>query len=428
MNPSTTPLIYVLATFLSVLSVAYAHGMMCTPRQRGAYHTDKCSPDIDPPGMDMNTMVPDFCPHCLNGGGKDTVTSNLPSEGWAVYEPTKNFFGTATRTGLCGDAVGDNAHMLGGSFMPYPEVPMVSKWKKGQQVDFVAEIDTNHNGYLEFFICNLDACGKPDLDASCFVNNHCVKLDRVAHPECENPSEATIHECGPIDAAYPGRWYLPCRNTAHVGVHIVGGESGTMRYQLPADLECKHCVVQWYWATANSCAPRGFKNYFVNYNFPFGTTCDSDGGARGTYRADMAECGGSAVPEEFWSCADVQITADGSDAGAVPAPSLPQADSAATEDQTGAVEDKVGEVSDPEMETAETATGEEADTSMASSEESSDAKQDEVDSDSQDCVANDEPCDGGTPCCDLQSVCVYIESAVGFRCRFWWSLSPESRG
>ncbi|KAI0565197.1 Cellulose/chitin-binding protein [Gracilaria domingensis] len=399
--------------------------MVCTPRQRAAYHTDKCEYNMDMPGMD--NMVIDYCPHCLNGGGKGTVISNLPPEGWSVYEPTKNFFGTADRNGLCGDAKGSNEHMLGGQFMPYDHVPMVSKWKKGQQVDFSAEIDTNHNGYFEFFLCNLDACGKPDLDASCFTNNHCVKLNRVPHPSCENPSEATIHECGPIDAAYPGRWYVPCRKTDHVGVHIVGGDSGTMRYQLPADMECKHCIVQWYWATANTCAPRGFKDYFINYNFPFGTTCDSDGGARGTYRADMAECGGTdagSVPEEFWTCSDVQITADGSDAGSVPAPTALGPVSVPVED--AAPETNVEAEQPPEMATAQMP---EQDATMAASDESGDLKQEEVaaaEEGNQNCIAVEQTCDGSAPCCDPQSFCVYLNASVGFQCRLWWTLAPQA--
>ncbi|KAI0565198.1 Cellulose/chitin-binding protein [Gracilaria domingensis] len=401
--------------------------MMCTPRQRGAYHTDKCEYNMDIP--DIENMVIDYCPHCLNGGGKGTVVSNLPSKGWSVYEPTKNFFGTAGRSGLCGDAKGSNDHMLGGQFMPYNGVPKVARWKKGQQVDFSAEIDTNHNGYFEFFLCNLDACGKPDLDASCFTNNHCVKLNRVPHPSCENPSEATIHECGPIDAAYPGRWYVPCRKTDHVGVHIVGGDSGTMRYQLPADMECKHCIVQWYWATANTCAPRGFKEYFVNYNFPFGTICDSDGGASGTYRADMVDCGGTAsttIPEEFWSCADVQIGADGSDAGSVPAPT-------ASEPVSVPVEVPKRETNnDGEQRSPNTAQNGEQDKTMAASDESGDLKKAELvdvregGQNPPNCVSVEKPCDGRLPCCDAQGVCVYRSASEGFRCLFWWSLAPQS--
>lgn len=94
-----------------------------------------------------------------------------------------------------------------------------------------------------------------------------------------------------------------------MSVHLVGGDNGYMRYQLPAGLSCRHCVVQWYWATANSCAPRGLLDYMRRHNAPFGTTCPGDSGTSGTFRDDMVECGGSLVPEEFWSCADVGILA-----------------------------------------------------------------------------------------------------------------------
>ena len=164
-------------------------------------------------------------------------------------------------------------------------------------------------------MCNLDECGTSDLDGKCFKNGHCVKLNRLPNSDCEDPNLDTQQECGPIDDAYPGRFYVPCRKTDHVGVHIVGGEKGTMRYQLPRGLKCDHCVVQWYWASANSCAPRGFLEYFKNYKDPFGETCPSDGGALGARNPTMSECGGDRVPEEFWSCSDVQITSDGSSSG-----------------------------------------------------------------------------------------------------------------
>ncbi|CAN8073403.1 unnamed protein product [Agarophyton chilense] len=389
--------------------------MMCTPRQRGAYHSVKCGTNLE-----FDNTVTDHCAHCLNGGTVATVKAHLPPTGWSVYEPTKDFFSTANRAGLCGDPKGRVDHMIGGDFMPYSNVPVVAHWKRGGQVDFAAEIDTNHNGYFEFFVCSLDACGKPDIDASCFVNKNCVKLNRVPHPSCESPSTATIHDCGPIDAAYPGRWYLPCRNTGHVGVHIVGGNSGTMRYQLPADLECKHCVVQWYWATANSCAPRGFKEYIVNYEFPFGTTCESDGGGRGTYRADMSECGGSSLPEEFWSCADVQITADGASAGAVQALANPVPDPSAIADHENKVRENPNEV------LMMATQGLEKDITMAANEDSGKRKHEELLAATGDCVAEDEPCDGGKDCCDLQQFCVKTNKASGFTCRFWWSLWEDS--
>ncbi|KAI0563442.1 Cellulose/chitin-binding protein [Gracilaria domingensis] len=193
-----------------------------------------------------------------------------------------------------------------------------------------------------------------------------------------------------------------------------------MRYQLPPDFECKHCVVQWYWATANSCAPRGFKEYIENYNFPFGTTCDSDGGGRGTYRADMSVCGGSSLPEEFWSCADVQITPDGTSAGAVQALANPVPDPAVVADDETEVKENPQEV----LEMA--SQGLENDITMTANEDSGKRKQEEMMAASGDCILEDQPCDGGTECCDMQQFCVKTDRAGGFTCRFWWSLWEDS--
>lgn len=405
--------------FLSCFAVRVAlvdsHGMMCGPRQRAAYASeDKCGSTLSDP---KDSLI-DYCGHCLNGGPKDAIINNLPPEGWKVYEPLKDFPGSAGRAGLCGDIKGNDDHMLGGSFMPYDTVPMVENYKKGGVVDFTAELDTNHNGYFEFFLCNLDACGTSDLEDKCFMEGHCHKLLRVKHPDCENPSKKTHDECGPVDPKYPGRWYVPCRKTGHVGVHIVGGDKGTMRYKLPDNVECKHCVVQWYWATANSCAPRGFLDYFEAHNEPFGNTCDSDGGGRGAYRPGMAECGGDLIPEEFWSCADVQITKDGNAAGAVE--SMGEPDSGSSDDEPEAQTPpespapSASPLTDPlpENETETT----------ANSGESSESDSDGGSSDGGACLEPSSPCDGTVPCCDMKQVCVYSEDVDGFQCRYWRDL------
>lgn len=295
---------------LGLLPGSIGHGVMCDPRQRGAYKSaDKCGSEL----VEPTNPVIDYCPHCLNGGAVGSVYGNLPKGGWKVYDPVNNFGAFGNRAGLCGDPRGGTDHMIGGTFVPpsYNNVPIVRHWKTGSQVDFQVEIDTNHNGYMEFYLCDLDKCQSTDITGNCFRDGHCHRLMRAPHPECQKPSAATHFKCGPIDSAYPGRFYVPCRKTGNAGVHMVGGSSGTMRYKLPAGLSCKHCVLQWYWATANSCAPTGFLDYFDRYNKPFGTTCPSDGGGIGAFRAGMAECGNDSIPEEFWSCADVQISPEG---------------------------------------------------------------------------------------------------------------------
>lgn len=399
--------------FLSIyVRPASAHGMMCTPRQRGAYRSTKCGYDLPFP----QNPVTDHCAHCLNGGTVAVVQAHLPPGGWTVYEPTKNFDATE-RAGLCGDAAGHNYHMIGGDFMPlrYQNVPMVAHWKTGGVVDFVAQIDTNHNGYFEFFLCDLDSCHSPDITGKCFRNGHCHKLNRVPHPDCEDPRQDTHYECGPIDTEYPGRWYLPCRNIGNTGMHLAGGPSGTMRYQLPSGVSCKHCVIQWYWATANSCAPRGLLEYMKRNNNPFGTTCESDGGGRGTYRAGMSVCGGTQVPEEFWSCADVQITSNGANAGPVKAVGSGETNFIGTEE----------ELKNPKKTLDEAQEELEEGIDESKNETPKQKKKERLDARKGVCLLHGDRCDGGIPCCDDQQVCVYSARLVGFSCQFWWSLYLE---
>lgn len=403
---------------------AAGHGMMCEPRQRGAYRSEKCGYDLPFPA----DPVTDYCAHCLNGGTVATVSAHLPRDGWKVFEPTKDFDGTADRAGLCGDAKGHSAHMVGGDFVPlrYGTVPMVAHYKTGGLVDFVAEIDTNHNGYFEFFLCDLDACHSNDIKADCFRKGHCHKLLRVKHPDCEDATQNTHYECGPIDEVYPGRWYLPCRNTGHVGVHIVGGPSGTMRYKLPEGVSCKHCVVQWYWATANSCAPRGLLEYMAAKKDPFGTTCESDGGGRGTYRRGMEACGGDKVPEEFWSCADVQVTRDGKSAGPVKAvgekgPNAPPPNG--TDDEDDSEEKEVRK--NPQKVLTDAKKELEKDINATANEHPKRRREEEEAAHKGKCLLEGEVCDGGVPCCEVQQVCVFSASQSAFSCRFWWSLWEE---
>lgn len=392
--------------------------MICTPRQRAAYRSSKCGIDLPIP----DNPITDHCAHCLNAGGTGTVRKHVPPSGWQVYDPIHNFNTTASRAGFCGDPLETTAHMIGGDFMPYSHVPIVQTWKSGSVVDFHAELDTNHNGFFEFFLCNLDACNATDITGRCFQQGHCQKLHRVKHHDCENAAVNTSYECGPVDQDHPGRWYVPCRLTGHVGVHLVGGSSGTMRYQLPGGMTCKHCVLQWYWATANSCAPKGFLKYFEKYNNPFGTTCPGDGGAVGGYRAGMDECGGRSVPEEFWSCADVQITKDGHTAGAVKAvaEAIVKVPNAFTEnDVLKEVKENTTEVTMKVQDKVK------KDIESTVSQSPGEVSKEKLAGESGECILSDRPCDGSRPCCHVEQVCVFGIAVDAFTCRFWWSLWEE---
>ena len=264
---------------------------MHTPRSRGAYcKHEKTKSTIDFPGACDNI---DYCPHCLNGGGKGAVVTALKNN----FTPYRS--DNRKRAGLCGDPLGNNDHMLGGKFLPFDKAPIVAGYEPGSFIDFELQMDTHHNGYAIFYLCNLDACGTKDLEQKCFDQGHCKLLERVAVPQCETNNDHDV--CGPIDPKFKSRWYLPCKSENK----FMGGESGTMRYKIPAGLECKHCVVQFYWVTANACNPKDYVQYFKNK--PFGSTCGGDGGAVGGYNANAAACGGPTFPEEFWGCADVTV-------------------------------------------------------------------------------------------------------------------------
>lgn len=417
------------------------HGLMCHPRQRGAYVSQKCGSNLPFP---KNPVI-DYCAHCLNGGGKETVRQNLhPNAGWILYEPTVDFTKTATRAGLCGDAKGTDDHMIGGTFVPsvYGGAPLVAHWKTGSTVDFTAEIDTNHNGYFEFFLCDLDKCGTKDIRGECFMKNTCYKLMRVKHEECENPSPKTHTKCGPIDEKYPGRWYVPCRETEHVGIHIVGGSSGTMRYKLPDGVNCEHCVVQWYWATANACAPRGFLDYMIRKNKPFGTTCPSDGGGSGAFREGMTECGGDSLPEEFWSCADVKISPNGGSAGGIAGGEGDGTSPDSNDDSDDGVdgESTSGEETPEEESSGTGSDGEAGGDSGNNGDESGDSsgdgdaegEEDDTDGPSNDpkdeCMLEGDSCGGESRCCEnLELVCVLQNGEMSPRCAVWWKLGNTIR-
>ena len=268
---------------------AAAHGFMKTPRTRGAYCSNEVKPNLQLP---EGCKAIDYCPHCLNGGGVGSVRKALKGN----FSPYRS--DNRVRAGLCGDALGTNDHMVGGKYVPYEKAPIVAGYEPGSAIDFEIHINTNHNGFMVFYLCDLDACGTTDLEQKCFTGGHCKKLERISISRCEKGDK---FECGPIDEMDRTRWYVPCRGG---GQKDKGGKSGTVRYQLPNNMNCKHCVVQFYWVTANSCNPVNYRPYFESK--PFGT-CAGDGGAKGGINEVLADCGGDNFPEEFWGCADVTI-------------------------------------------------------------------------------------------------------------------------
>lgn len=300
---SFSTLFSVLLALSVFVKTVQGHGCVVDPRCRATLRTNS----ITVPDLNLPDIPSDDCPHCLNGGGKGAVILAAKNK-WTPWEPLNDKLPFRHDTGLCGDPVADSvprAHEVGGRFGPPKSLPFVATYKSGSVIEMTADITTNHNGFFEFIICDVTKCGG-DIRESCFKKGHCHLLKRVKTPECESQKS---RECGPVDPAYPGRWYVPCRKGGHVGEHFMGGKH--MRYQLPAGFNSDHAVLQWYWATANSCNPPGFIEYFERYPMPGWGKCGGDGGAIGGRNPTLSKCGGSTFPEEFWMCADVQVTKSG---------------------------------------------------------------------------------------------------------------------
>lgn len=296
-----------IASLLALVHIAAGHGAMTMPRARGTLNTNSLKlPDLGIPGLPRSN-----CPHCQNAGGPAIVKSS----GTGVYSPYEPTSSAPFRTGfgLCGDkkaGKAPRAHEKGGTYGPPAAYPISADWKTGQTVTLEIDIHTNHNGFFEYYICDVSKCGG-DISPKCFKDGHCKKLMRAPVPACDMQQSK---KCAPIDPKYPGRFYVPCRKGGHVSTE----DKVQMKYKLPAGFSCTKCVLQWYWATANSCNPVGFSEYFEKFPMKIWGQCPGDAGSKGGRSPGLSKCG-PIFPEEFWNCADVRIGAGGA-SPAKPAP------------------------------------------------------------------------------------------------------------
>lgn len=223
-----------------------AHGYCEDPPQRG---TVGGNPFTTPPPSVNNVpeAAKDYKCHFPAGDKNDEPASALNSQieaggvrGWMPYEPSRQGF--VFRSGPCGDLKGPNQdHMRGGKYYYPQDAPaIVAEYEQGGILSATVSVIGHHNGFFEFTLCDVSQCGG-EISEECLRNRRlCRKLLREPVPECET---GTNMECGPIDRNYPTRFYVPCRQ--HEWVDTYG--NGLMKYRLPHDMYCSHCVLQWYW-------------------------------------------------------------------------------------------------------------------------------------------------------------------------------------
>lgn len=286
-----------------------AHGFMVFPNQRGALSPR--TPYLINHIQGAKKSDVDWFMH-FPSGDKSTVPGSARryqvrqagSAGWVPYNPFDPNF--KFRAGLCGDAVGGTEHRKGGKF--YDNARISAEFIQGSVIDVSIGIIAHHNGFMELYLCDAGKCGG-DISHKCFLEGHCTKLERAVNKECDSGQSK---KCGPIDPSYPGRWYLPCRSN---GTPTKSGKRrfvmfgpGTMKYQLPSNVTCEHCVLQWYWASGDKCNPPGLKEYFEGKLGPKNWgTCPGPAKAVGGYVRRTKTCGRVRLAEEYYQCSDIRI-------------------------------------------------------------------------------------------------------------------------
>ncbi|XP_037091408.1 uncharacterized protein LOC119111708 [Pollicipes pollicipes] len=147
------------------------------------------------------------------------------------------------KCGICGDPYDEpqpRTHEIGGR---YYKGYLVRNYTVGSEIDVTVQITANHLGYFQFKMCPIT--GNTEATQEC-LNKHVLKLAG---------SDSTDY-------------YIPAETGSY-----------TARMQLPSDLECEHCVLQWRYHGGND----------------WGMCPDGTG---------KVGCG---PQEEFYGCADVSV-------------------------------------------------------------------------------------------------------------------------
>lgn len=252
------------------------HGTLSSPKSRNLLAREK--------GWD-------YCPHCKNAGTPSTVKQLDPDHRWNYPET----IASSVRHGLCGDAANVPQSLMAGGSLYTGEIGADSTYRQGDSIDIKVWVSTHHHGWFEFYVCD-----KSDLaDPAGRITQACLNKHKLLRSQSDPLNES------PIDPEYPGRFYMYPK--CHMSLNADGQGYMRIKYDLPRDLNCDHCVLQWWYVTANTCYGGGYGNV-VKSRFPNTySNCIGDGMARGWLpRSDMSICG-DIYPEEFWNCADIRI-------------------------------------------------------------------------------------------------------------------------
>ncbi|KAK6627458.1 hypothetical protein RUM44_009935 [Polyplax serrata] len=172
------------------------------------------------------------------------------------------------KCGICGDAWDlpkPRPHEAGGK---YGNGIIVRKYKKGSMINVRVELTANHKGYFEFRLCPNNAPHKVGTQECLDLN--VLKLAKKSTGGTYGDEPAMAHDTR----------YYPAS----------GSKVFEMRYNLPKNLTCSQCILQWRYIAGNN----------------WGMCANGTG---------LVGCG---PQEEFRACADVAIVDSAGEADETP--------------------------------------------------------------------------------------------------------------
>jgi hypothetical protein len=277
----------------ALFGVVQGHAILTKPKSRNF---------LASPAGGNNVWPWESCAQCLSDGGSASVQqTQLQLTGTSLWLGYPEAPEVAMRHAACGaDKFADS-----GAFAPlspsYSGGANRGAWGhsepfvQGSVVSLDVEIHAHHKGHFEFYIC--DKAGQDpgaETDAECLNQYH---LQRA--PDLDN-------EVSPIDPNHPERYYVPPQCALSKSGPNSQPIVENMRFMLPDDLFCEHCVLQFVYVTGNSCNPNGY----AEYNWPeISETCPLAGSNENWWSPTLVNCFEGSYPEEFWNCADVRILA-----------------------------------------------------------------------------------------------------------------------
>ena len=251
-------------SFTGLVGNAHGHGYLFEPLSRN-YYAYTNGLDWGPP--QAGVPAKEYCSHCVNTKGPGSVC------------------GTSEQ-GVNYDVWEDSIQQ------PMPWNSNGNVYVEGDVITIKSFLTSHHTGHMEVRACPLGR----ESTQECFDENILTFV------------EDEIYDM-PKDENYPERGY-------YYGSCDFNNNEFAMKFKLPDGLVGDQVLLQWWYYTANSCTPSGYREYYEA----------NSGLSQDFYNPDVADCTPDQWTEEFYAgdwperfvnCAEVSIVSGN---GSVPTP------------------------------------------------------------------------------------------------------------